>query len=192
MLMDALAEEQGLAIEEEHASSFVITAPTEEEAMEIKENIAESDFLTVWNTIKSAPPVENAEETPPTATEYLWLTRDTLATRVGEAGADAIFSTELNDVSDIIEGVGLDGSTQFVIVSPTGREIRTLSESELQQRKVALLSDLLDDSIATEVEIGEYWRSRVPTMPILNPKFLQPPTPAPEIPTPEMEIPAAE
>ncbi len=42
-----------------------------------------------------------------------------------------------------------------------------------------LLIAFLEEKRIEDVELSEFWRSRVPTTPVLDPKFRQPPTPAP-------------
>lgn len=181
--LDILAEERELPEEEVHASAFFLNLPAEEEAQQALSDIEEMDFLTVWNTINSQqPPAADTETIPATASEILWQTMDSVSGSLGPDVAAAIFNTPIDQPSAIIEVIGTSGSPTYVIIMPSGRETRTLSENELRGRKIQLLSAYLDDAMSTEVEIGEYWRSRVPTRPILNPKFLQPPTPTPALP----------
>ena len=181
--LDILAEEQELPEEDVHASVFFLNFPAEEEAQQALSDIEEMDFLTVWNTINSQqPPAADAETIPATASEILWQTMDSVSGSLGPDVAAAVFNTPIDQLSAIIEVNGASGSPTYVIIMPSGRETRTLSENELRGRKIQLLSAYLDDAMSTEVEIGEYWRSRVPTRPILNPKFLQPPTPTPTLP----------
>ena len=181
--LDILAEEQELPEEDVHASVFFLNFPAEEEAQQALSDIEEMDFLTVWNTINSQqPPAADAETIPATASEILWQTMDSVSGSLGPDVAAAIFNTPIDQPSAIIEVNGASDSSAYVIVMPSGRETRTLSDNELRGRKIQLLSAYLDNAMSTEVEIGEYWRSRVPTRPILNPKFLQPPTPTPALP----------
>jgi hypothetical protein len=58
--------------------------------------------------------------------------------------------------------------------------LRDLAENELQNRKQQLLITYLDER-NQDVETNELWRSRVPTVPLLDPKFRQPPTPTPDL-----------
>lgn len=181
-LLDSLAEEEGLADEDVHASALFINFPTEEEAQQALSDIEENGYLTVWNTINSQPPDAELETVPATASEILWQTMDAISGALGPEVAGAIFDADVDQPSAIIEVAGQDGSSSYVIVMPSGREVRPLSENELRGRKIQLLSAYLDDASSSEVEIGEYWRSRVPSRPILNPKFLQGPTPTPPLP----------
>ncbi len=181
-LLDLFAEEQGLPTEDEHASAFLIYMPSLKTAEDVQSDIAASDFLTVWNTLQSAPAAETEEAFPVTATEVLWLTQDTLANQISPEAAAAIFDTPVNEPSGIVETAGSDGTPVFLLVMPSGFETRPLSEAELQQRKIALLTDYIDGRFNEDVEIGEFWRNRVPEVPKLNPDFLQAPTPTPPLP----------
>lgn len=182
LLVDALAEEEDLPDEEIHASAFLLNFPSEKQAQQALDEVKATDFLTVWNTINSQPPTAGEDETPAGAFEFLWQTRDTITNNVSPEAAAAIFDAPVGETSAIIELTGADGSPTYVVVMPSGLETRPLSDAELRARKVALFSAYIEEAMTEDVEIGEYWRSRVPTMPILNPKYLQPPTPTPALP----------
>lgn len=183
-LLDILAEEQGLAEEDIHASAFILNFPTDKEAEAALSNIEETGFLAVWNSIRSNPPEQEDEEDafPASATEILWQTRDAMAGSLSPEEVDAIFNTPVDEPSGILEITGSDGEPRYVIVMPSGREMRPLSSNELRGRKIQLLSEYIDEATSSDVEIGEFWRSRVPKRPILDPKFLQGPTPTPPLP----------
>ncbi len=182
LLVEALAEEEGLAEEEIHASAYLLNFPSEEQAQQALADVEASDFLTVWNTIDSQPPAAAEDETPASAFEFLWQTRDTISNNVSPEAAEAIFDAPVGQPSGVIELIGPDGVPTYVLVMPTGQEMRPLNDAERRARKVALFSDYIDEAMTEDVEIGEFWRSRVPTQPILNPKYLQPPTPTPVLP----------
>lgn len=190
-LLEVLAEEQDLPEEDMQASAFVLSFSTEKEAQDALEEIEAADFLTVWNTIRSAPPITadaDAEAVPPEAFEILWLTEDVISGGYGPEIAEAVFNGQVGEPSEIVEITAPDGSPAFVILMTSGMEVRPLAESELRSRKIGLLTEFLDEATINDVEIGEYWRSRVPTRPILDPLFLQPPTPTPALPeVPEVE-----
>lgn len=188
-LLDILAEEEDLPEEDMHASAFLLTFPSEEEAQQALSDIEDTDFLTVWNTIKSVPPEPADENTVPAAAlEILWQTRDAIEAGYGLEMAEAVFNTALEQPSAIFELPGPDGNPVYVMTMTSGLETRPLSENELRGRKIQLLTTYLDERTAEDTEIGEFWRSRVPKQPILNPLFLQPPTPTPELPAlPEVE-----
>ena len=189
-LLDILAEEENLASEDEHASAFILEFPTLEEAQQALDEMTASDFVTVWNTVRSAPPQETPEEEAPepaSATEIVWQTRDALTLAQDPAVVEAIFTAPVDEPSAIIEVGSTDDSKRFFVVMTSGREIRPLSEAELRQRKVALLTEYIDATTNEEVDIQEFWRNRVPTVPVLDPKFLQPPTPTPVLPDQPVE-----
>ncbi len=180
-LTDALAQEEELPQEDTHASVFFVAFSDQAEAGEALNEIEEGDYLTVWNTIRSQPPDPEAENANiATASEVLWRTRDSYASSFGEEVADAVFELPLNTTSEVLEITGTDGEPFYIIVQVSGREMRELSESELEARKRQLLTTFLDEQRLDGVEISELWRNRVPTSPLLDPKFRQPPTPTPE------------
>jgi hypothetical protein len=182
-LLEALAEEANLPEEDLHASAFILDFPSQEEAENALAEIESSDFLTVWNTIRSATPEQSEDGTDPaSATEILWQTRDALSGALSPEEVAAIFDTPVDQPSAIIEITDLNGNPRYLIVMPSGRETRPLSSTELRNRQVELLTQYLDERTSSDVEIGNYWRSRVPALPILDPMFLQPPTPTPPLP----------
>jgi hypothetical protein len=208
-LTDILAEEEELSGRAPQASIFLLTFETEAEANEALAQIEERDFLTVWNTIRSRPPEAEAapgegEEAAELATatstatagELLWRTRETLEGSHGEEVAEAAFSLPVNEPSEVIGVTQPDTETQqYVILMVSGREERPLTEAELDTAKQEILQAFVDGQLAGRLEISDTWRNRVPTVPILDSKFLVPPTPAPTIPptvaVPLEEIPAA-
>lgn len=181
-LMDALAEEQNLPVDDLQASFFYIVFDNEEEANATKDALANSDFITVWNTIRSGPADPEAEDaSSATAAEVLWRTQDGLESSFGPEIAAAAFDLPLDTPSDVIVISETDSGPAYVIIMVSGREMRELSQTELQTRKEQLLQDFIAAGQLGDVEISELWRSRVPTTPILDPKFRQPPTPTPEV-----------
>jgi hypothetical protein len=179
-LADALAEEEELPKEDEHASIYFLSYGDEDEANQALEAIKATDFLTVWNTVlsRSSDPGQEDASTA-TAAEVLWRTRDTYAGGFNDAVAEEVFALELNTPSGVMEATGADGTPEYIIIMVSGRETRDLAGSELQNRKQQLLRDYLDER-SLEAETNELWRSHVPTVPLLDPKFRQPPTPTPD------------
>ncbi len=180
-LADALAEENRLPTEALHASAFLLSFDTEADAQEALTMIQGGDFLTVWNTIRSAPPDPEAEFTS-TASELLWQTQDAYAASLGEQAANVIFTLPPNVPSAIIEQQVDAETTRYHIVQVSGREVRDLPQAAIQNAKTQLVRSLVDAKAAASAEISELWRSRVPTQPVLDPKFLAQPTPAPSVP----------
>jgi hypothetical protein len=185
--LDALAVEEEMAEEEEHASAYIISFDTEDEAAEALEQIEAGDFLSVWNAIRSTPADPEAEE-PRTASarEILWRTRDNYEATVGESVAAAVFELELETTGDIIveEGATEEEADQYYLVQVTGREVRPLGEGALQNKKQELLTTFVEGQRTSGVETFERWRLRVPQRPELDPSFLEAPTPAPTIEIP--------
>jgi len=180
-LIDALAEEQNLPEEDTHASFFYLVFGDEDEANATAAELSETDFLTVWNTIRSQPPdLESEAAVPTTASEVLWRTQDGIEGSFGPELAEEAFNLPIDVPSGVIVLAGADSEPVYVIIMVSGREIRELSPGELQTRKQQLLQDYIADGQLGDIEISELWRSRVPTSPVLDPKFRQPPTPTPE------------
>jgi hypothetical protein len=177
-LSEALAEENNLPEEAEQASFFLLSFTDEAEANEALEQVEAEGFLTVWNTIRSAPPDPEATSTA-NALELLWRRQEDLA-NFGAEVQTAVFTLPLNNPSDIlVQEDATTETTTYYIVQVSGREVRPLSESAIEADKQENLTTFLDSQIAGGLEITEFWRSRVPTQPALDPKFLVPPTPDP-------------
>jgi hypothetical protein len=181
-MMDALAEEQELAEEDMHANFFYLVFSDEEQANETAAELSGGEFLTVWNTFRSQPPdTESEDEFPPvTASELVWQTQDGIERGFGADVAEAALNLPLNTPSEVIDLSSSDGEPLYLIIMVTGRELRELAQAELEARKQQLLQDYITSGQLGDIEISELWRSRVPTAPVLDPKFRQPPTPAPE------------
>ncbi len=180
-LIDSLAEEQNLPEEDVHASMYFLAFSDEDEANQAVDEIGTTDFLTVWNTVRSRPPDLEAEDSnTASASEVLWRTRDGIAGGFGEEAAEDVFNLPLDTASDLLVISGAEGEDIFVIILVSGREMRELVANELESRKQQLLITFLEERRIEDVEISELWRSRVPTSPVLDPKFRQPPTPAPD------------
>ena len=179
LFLEVLGDENELPETDLQASALLLLFGTEAEALQALDQVAESDFLTLWNTVRSAPADAEVAAIVPAASEINWQTSDALATNLGQEFATAIFDTPVGDVTQVLEIQGSDGEPRYLVAQVTGREERPLSASELRQRQVDLYSAFIDEKMASDVEIGDYWRGRVPTTPMLDTKFLQPPTPTP-------------
>lgn len=190
-LTEALVDEQGVAEEAEQASFFYIVAESLEEAEDTLEQIESTDFLTVWNTVRSEP-LDPESQSTLVASELLWRTRDDVESFFGQEVAESVFQNELETPSAIIvvESMTEDESDSYYIIMVSGREVRPLSESEIAAAEQELFRVWLEEQRTQGVEIFERWRSSVPGRPILDRRFLLPPTPAPATPT--IELPALE
>lgn len=183
-LTEALAEEQRLATEAEHASIYVLSFATEADASEAQAIIDADGYLTVWNTVRSTPiDAETAVFPNARALENLWRTQSDLASIYNEEVAAAAFSLPIGQASDIFVRTDMTGEQpdQYLIIQVSGREVRELAQNTLDQLKAQLLNAYVDAQVAQGVELTDYWRSRIPDQPILDPLFLAPPTPAPTV-----------
>jgi hypothetical protein len=190
-LGEALADEAELPDEEEQVSFYYLAFETEDEAQTALDEIAASDYLTVWNSIRSRPPDPELESTAQ-ASELLWRGRDDIESLFGADLNQAAFESPLEKSSGIIlvASETEDAGDQFYIIFVTGREIRPLSESQIRDARQQVLTNWLDARRLDASETFERWRANVPSRPVLDPRFLVPPTPAPETPLPELTVPA--
>lgn len=186
-VMDALAVEQELPTEAEHANFFVIAASDEAEAGDIASLVEADGYLPVWNEIRSRPFDPESTSTA-IAAELLKRTQDDLTETFGDEVASAAFNLDVDMPSALITAVGQDGTQQYFIIMVSGRENLGLAESALQSQKEAALLAYLEEMIESEAVINDFWRGRVPTTPILDSKFLAQPTPAPEAVQPEVTV----
>ena len=179
-LTEALAEENELAEEAIQASFFVLQFETEEEANEAAAMIDSSDYLSVWNEIRSLPPDPEADTVPTAqASEVLWRTQDAVAASFGQEGADTAFTLDVGEPSEVISRT-IDAETnRYYLIQVTGREVRPLSESELQARRQENLAAFIDAQLTGNLTLTEYDRGRAPTTPVLDPIFTAPLTPTP-------------
>jgi len=180
-LADALAEEQALPTEAPHASIFLLSFDTEADANEALAMAQTDSFLAVWNGIRSAP--ADAETTTGTASELLWRTQDTLTSAVGAEAAEAAFVLPPGVPSSVYTQQVDAETTRYHLFQVSGREVRELPAATIENAKSSLLSVFLtEQSTIGSVELFENWRNRVPSQPVLDPKFLAQPTPVPTDP----------
>ena len=181
---DALVAEADLPAEGLHASFYIVYYETEEEATAALADVAATDFVTVWNTVRSTPAPASADEVPEStafATEILWRTREDLAASLDSAVLDIVFDGPLDTVSPVLETLGQSGVPEYVLVYTTGQEIRPFSEARLNEDQDRVLTDWLAAQVAGGVTLSELWRTRVPTSPALDTAYFQPqPTFTPE------------
>ena len=175
------------------ASIFVITANTEEEANEVQAQIEADGFLTAWNTIQSRVDDPEATEAPTTQSfELLWRTQDALASSVGTDVAAAAFELPVDEPSDVIAVDNGDDTSTYYLIMVSGREERELDESEYDTRRQELVQTFADEALTGNLQLNELWRSRVPTLPVLDSKFLAAPTATPEVAPVEEVVPTVE
>ncbi|MFO7663647.1 MAG: SurA N-terminal domain-containing protein [Chloroflexota bacterium] len=179
-LAEALAEEQSLGLTAPHASMFIISSETREEADEALAQMDTEDFLTVWNQINSRPLDPETEEQPTTgAFEILWRTQQNLLSTAGSEIGTAAFELEIGQPSEVIAVDNGDGTTSYYILLVSGREERELGEAEFQTRRNEIAQAYVDELLVGNLQINDLWRGRVPTVPILDAKFLAQPTATP-------------
>ncbi len=180
-LTEALGEENNVPSEAMQASIYLLTFDTQADADEALAMIGAGDFLTVWNTIRSTPADPDTPATT-TASELLWRTQDALTATLGEDAANVAFTLPPNVPSAPIEYAVDETTTKFYILRVSGREVRPLSDAVIQNAKQTLLQNLITEKSVTGVEIMETWRNYYPSRPVLDAKFLAPPTATPALP----------
>lgn len=194
-LREALAEEADIPTEAEQASIYLISFPEERQAVEAVEEINISGFLDFWNTIRSTPTDIQTDFSGANATELLWRTQTALAETRGTAVANAAFNLPSGVPSGVLEVTSGNGDaaaepeeieSTYYIIQVSGREVRPLPQSAIENQRAQLVANLVAEQQAN-VDISEFWRTRVPTQPILDPKFLAQPTAQPVAPTPQTQ-----
>lgn len=169
-LAEDLFREQELPTEAEHAAIQLISFTDEAEANATLERIQNGDFLQVWNEIRSAPPPEGDEAAAPTsnASELLWRTEEEFNQTFSPEVTDVIFSLPVGSTSELLKDIGMDGSTTYLILKVTGREVRPLSELAILRAQGEALNTWLEERRkAEDVQIYDNWRSRIPRQPVL-------------------------
>ncbi len=179
-LTEALAIEDELSAEAEQASFFVLQFDTEEEANESAALIDSSEYLSVWNEIRSLPADPESGSTA-LASEVLWRTEDAVTTSYGTEVAEAAFSLPVGEPSGVISRTVDTETTRYYLIQVTGREERPLSDSELQTLKLQNLASFVDNQLTGNLTLTEYDLGRTPTTPVLDPIFTTAPTATPVV-----------
>lgn len=189
ILLDELAIEEELPDEAMQASFFYLLFGAEDEAQQAISDISTGDYLTVWNTIKSQPLESDGEQPAATASEVFWRTQEDIESLYGAEIAQAAFSQSAGEAGAVIVVPASDleaGDDTYFVIMVSGREMRPLSESALNSARQELLQTWLESQRQVGVEIYERWRANVPPRPVLDRRFLLPPTPTPELEVPEL------
>lgn len=180
-LMEALAEERGLQTVDTHASFFYIVFEDEVEAFETALVIQGSDYLSVWNNIRSQPPGE--EVGTALAREVLRRAQPGIEQSFGPEVAEAAMTLPPNQPSDVLFQPGdpmAELPDRYYVIMISGREELPLTEGALAQQKQQILTDWLEGQRLTGLELTDRWRNQSPRQPALDPLFLQAqPTPTP-------------
>lgn len=194
-LTEALAEAAELPAEELQASIYVITTDTPTEGEQVLSQIQADSYLNVWNQIRSTPPDPEAETTA-IARELLWSNSERISSSLGDNVSLAALALEVGTSSNVItqttttgEGEEQQTTSSYHIIMVSGREMRPLTESALDNAKQQYLTNWLDGQRINS-ETLERWRGRVPTQPSLDAKYLVAPTEVPQTPLPAT-LPAA-
>lgn len=205
-LADHLAEAQNLPTEAEMASIYTLSIDSASAAERLLDRLQGEEYLEVWNEIRSAPAPAEADDGPSaTAGESVWRTQEQLAQQYGPQVADAAFELPIGEPSGVLtqtvsapsaaagqdEQAAQEEQTRRYIIQVSGREVRDLSQSEIENRKQELVTELVTQQRQgglAQIETFPLWRARVPSQPILDPQFLAPPAtqPAP-LPTQPLE-----
>lgn len=186
LVIEALADEAEMSTEAEHTNFFVIATTDEAEAEETVGLIEADGFLPVWNEIRSKPFDPESTSTI-VAAELLQRTQNDLLETFGVDVATAAFDLDIDAPSAVITAVGQDGTAQYFIIMVSGREMLDLAEAALQTQKEAVLAAYLQ-AMRENIDISDIWRGRVPTVPVLDAKFLAQPTATPVIIQPEATV----
>lgn len=184
-LADALAAENNLQTIADHASIYVMVFTSEEDANEARALVNEEGYLTVWNTIRSTPVGSETAAFPgATASESLWRTESDLASLYTAEIASAAFLLPIGQPSNVlVRPSEVEGQPdQYYLIQVSGREPRELPQNTVDQLKIQLVSNYISAQSAQGVTLTEFWRSRIPSRPILDPIFLAAPTAAPTLP----------
>lgn len=179
-LADALATENNLPVEAEHASFFYISIATQEDAERLQADILEKGYVQVWNEVRSTPA---NPETPATmsASEVLWRAETDITPMFGAEVATAVFTGPLNESSDILVNSIDETNSVYYLVMPTGREVRPLTEAVITQAKNQALVNFIDAQLTGNVVTHDIHRGRAPETPRLDPIFYSPLTPTPAV-----------
>lgn len=201
-LADHLAEAQDLPEEAEMASIYTLAVDGVEEAEQLHDRVQGGEYLPVWNEVRSA--LSDAENAPAaTAGESVWRTQEQLEQQYGPQVAEAAFELPIGEPSEVLTQTvqapsaaagqdeeaaqGTEEQTRYYVIQVSGREVRDLSQSAIENRKQELVSELVAEQRQgglAQIQTFPLWRARVPRQPLLDPQFLvAPPTEPAPLPT---------
>ena len=179
-LIEELSLESEISDEAEQVSFFYLQYETEEEANEALAVIGSSDYLSVWNEIKSQP--DDVEFTGTAqASEVVWQTEAAITPSLGAEVVEAAFDLSIGEPSGLISRMVDAETTLYYLIQVTGREVRPLAASELQSLQQNNLATFIDTQLTGNLTLTEYDRGRTPTTPVLDPIFTTPPTATPPV-----------
>lgn len=188
-LLDAVAAEQEISSEALHANLLILVFDDEAEANEVLAEANSGDFLTVWNTIRSQPvDLTGEDQSTASAVEFPWRTKNSLEQTIGAEAAELAFTLPIDVPSTVLQLPGSEESPTYLIILANGREVREMPEQEFEALKQAALIDIITTIMnGDSVDVNESWRNRIPTVPVLDAKFLAAPTATPVQVEPETE-----
>ncbi len=178
-LVEQLAENSDIETEAEQANALFIIFNTEEDAKETASNIADSSFMTVWSALDAvaqaaAEAEEPAADAPaPTtlAAELTWRTKADYEAVLGEETTDLIFTMPINEASEIVVDDSNPEASRYYIILVNGREVRDLPENVVLEAQQRLLVEHVNAYLETNKVESNFWRGRIPSQPLLDPKF---------------------
>ncbi|MCA9950904.1 MAG: SurA N-terminal domain-containing protein [Anaerolineales bacterium] len=190
-LMDAVAEEQAISPDALQANLLILAFNDEAEANEAFSEANSSDFLTVWNTVRSQPADLAAEnQSTANAVEFTWRTQTSLEQTIGAEAAELAFTLPIDVPSTVLQLPGSEDNPTYLIIMVNGRESRPMPEQEYEELKQAALIEIITAVMNSDaVNVKESWRSRIPTVPVLDAKFLAAATATPVQVEPETGTP---
>lgn len=189
-LADALAVANNMPTETEQASFFFMAFDTEEQANDALADVTAEGFLPVWNELRSRPFDPEAASNP-VVSEMLWRTRAEIEQSFGIETAAAVFALPVNEASGLLMQEVDEETSRYYLVMVSGRELRPLTESAINQAKQQELASFLDSRLTGNQTTYDFYLDRAPETPRLDPIFYTPVTPTPAAPVPELPLPGS-
>ncbi len=165
-LQEAFAGEGEITLEQENYSLFSMVFQTEAEAETALTQIEAEDFLTAWNTTRSA---ERTTAEQPFASELQWTPLETISNSFGADVNDFLLTADIDETSDVISG-GEDSGRWFII-NLRGREVQPIDEAGIEQQKAELLNEWLTEERQSALIYESRYEENSPSRPLLDRKF---------------------
>jgi parvulin-like peptidyl-prolyl isomerase len=163
---------EDVPLEEDQVQLDMLLFTTEEKADEYLARLeAGESFDDLVGQVRGDPDSEGID-----ATSVLWTPFEELAADRGITVAQFAFPLPVGTHSPVVE----ISEGEYMLLQVTGHEQRELSSRTLSRREENLYTSWLEGLLeSAKVEKHEYWRSRIPRTPTLDPRLLIP-TPTPE------------
>lgn len=186
-IVESLSADPGsINTEEENYTLFYIEYDTQDEADSALQAIqdGDTDYITTWNTIRSAEFVTNTQAF---AGEVPWTTLSVITNGLGTVAGDVVQTIDLGENSNVIAA-----DSGFYLLQVNGREMRPVPDFNIQSQENQLLQDWLqekqEDVFIPEIRADvPFWLDNVPTRPILPPEYYTVPE-IPQVDAPPIEI----